>query len=132
MEILIGIAVICGIAIVACCAYCLAAFVWSSTRIETSPQITFNAFRKLYAISPSKWSFSFDNVSYHSDDGWMGIEFKHYIDVIRYRLFKDKVECDKAYLTLTQNEKDFLASVQKDIDDYRRENLREIERLLQK
>jgi len=129
MEILIGIAVICGIAIVT---YCLAAFVWSSTRIETSPQITFNAFRKLYVISPSKWSFSFDNVSYHSDDGWMGIEFKHYIDVIRYRLFKDKVECDKAYLTLTQNEKDFLASVQKDIDAYRERNLNEMRGVLEK
>ena len=129
MEILIGIAVICGIAIVV---YCLAAFVWSSTRIETPPQITFNAFRKLYAISPSKWSFSFDNVSYYADDGWMGIEFKHYIDVIRYRLFKDKVECDKAYLTLTQNEKDFLASVQKDIDTYRERNLNEMKGILEK
>lgn len=129
MEILIGIAVICGIAIVV---YCLAAFVWSSTRIETSPRITFNAFKRLYAISPSKWSFSFDAVSYHSDDGWIHIEFKHYIDVLRYRFLKDKVESDEAYLTLTQNEKDFLASVQKDIDSYRKENLREMERLLQK
>ena len=127
MEILIGIAVICGIAIVV---YCLAAFVWSSTRIETSPQITFNAFRRLYTISPSKWHLSFDNVSYHADDGWMSIEFKHYIDVIRYRFFKDKVESAEAYLTLTQNEKDFLASVQKDIDSYRRENLAELERII--
>ena len=129
MEILIGIAVICGIAVVV---YCLAIFVWSSTRIETSPRITFDAFKKLYAISPSKWSFSFDNVSYHSDEGWLCIEFKHYIDVLRYRFFKDKVESDEAYITLTQNEKDFLASVQKDIDSYRKENLREMERLLQK
>lgn len=130
MEILlIVVAVICGIAIFV---YCLAAFVWSSTRIETSPRITFDAFKKLYAISPSKWSFSFDAVSYHSDDGWIHIEFKHYIDVLRYRFLKDKVESDEAYLTLTQNEKDFLASVQKDIDSYRRENLREMERLLQK
>lgn len=129
MEILIGIVVVCGIAVVV---FCLASFVWSSTRIETSPQITFNAFRRLYAISPSKWSFSFDNVSYRSDEGWICIEFKHYIDVLRYRFFKDKVESDEAYLTLTQNEKDFLASVQRDIDSYRRENLREMERLLQK
>ena len=129
MEILVGIATIGCIWIIV---FCLESFVWSSTRIETYPQITFNAFRKLYAISPSKWSFSFDNVSYHSDDGWMGIEFKHYIDVIRYRLFKDKVECDKAYLTLTQNEKDFLASVQKDIDAYRKENLREMRGILEK
>lgn len=129
MEILIDIAVICGIAIVV---YCLAAFVWSSTRIETSPRITFDAFKKLYAISPSKWSFSFDNVSYHSDEGWIHIEFKHYIDVLRYRFLKDKVESDEAYLTLTQNEKNFLASVQKDIDAYRKDNLCEMERLLQK
>lgn len=129
MEILVGIAAIgCTGMIV----FCVASFVWSSTRIETSPQITFNAFRKLYAISPSKWRLSFDSVSYHADDGWMGIEFKHYVDVIRYRLFKDKVECDKAYLTLTQNEKDFLASVQKDIDAYRKENLREMKRILEK
>lgn len=104
MEILVGIATLGGIGIII---FCIASFVWSSTRIETSPRITFDAFRKLYAISPSKWYLSFDNVSYHADDGWIGIEFKHYIDVIRYRLFKDKVECDKAYLTLTQNEKDF-------------------------
>lgn len=129
MEILVGIATIGGIGVIV---FCLDSFVWSSTRIETSPQITFNAFRKLYAISPSKWRLSFDSVSYRADDGWMGIEFKHYVDVIRYRLFKDKVECDEAYLTLTQNEKDFLASVQKDIDAYRKENLREMERLLQK
>lgn len=129
MEIFIIVAVICGIAIVI---YCLAAFIWSSTRIETSPRITFDAFKKLYAISPSKWSFSFDDVSYHSDEGWICIEFKHYIDVLRYRFLKDKEESDEAYLTLTQNEKNFLASVQKDIDSYREENLREIERLLQK
>lgn len=129
MEILIGIAVICGIAIVV---YCLAAFVWSSTRIETSPRITFNAFRKLYAISPSKWYLCWDNVSYYADDDWMGIEFTHYVDVIRYRLFRDKVECDKAYLTLTQNEKDFLASVQKDIDAYREQNLNEMRGILEK
>jgi len=129
MEILIAVG---AIGCIGLFALCLAAFVWSSTRIETSPRITFDAFKKLYAISPSKWSFSFDNVSYRSDEGWICIEFKHYIDVLRYRFLKDKVESDEAYLTLTQNEKDFLASVQKDIDSYREENLREMERLLQK
>lgn len=129
MEILIAVVAVCCIGLFV---FCLCAFVWSSTRIETSPRITFSAFKKLYAISPSKWSFSFDNVSYHSDERWIHIEFKHYIDVLRYRFFKDKMESDEAYLTLTQNEKDFLASVQKDIDSYRKENLREMERLLQK
>ena len=129
MEILIAVV---AVGCIGLFVFCLASFVWSSTRIETSPRITFDAFKKLYAISPSKWSFSFDAVSYHSDDGWIHIEFKHYIDVLRYRFFKDKMESDNAYLTLTQNEKDFLASVQKDINSYREENLREMERLLQK
>ena len=127
MEILIGAsALVCS----GLFGFCLAAFVWSSTRIETSPRITFDVFKKLYAISPSKWSFSFDNISYHTDEGWIHIEFKHYIDVLRYRFFKDKVESDEAYLTLTQNERDFLASIQKDIDSYRRENLAELERII--
>lgn len=129
MEILIAVVAVSCIGLFV---FCLAAFVWSSTRIETSPRITFDVFKKLYAISPSKWSFSFDAVSYHSDDGWIHIEFKHYIDVLRYRFLKDKAESDEAYLTLTQNEKNFLTSVQKDIDSYRKENLREMERLLQK
>ena len=130
MEILIVIAALVCFGILA---YCFGAFVWSSTKCKTAPCITFSAFKKLYAISPSKWElWSDDNVHYDSDDGRMTIEFKHYIDVLRYRFLKDKVESDEAYLTLTQNEKDFLASVQKDIDSYRKENLCEMERLLQK
>ena len=114
-------------------AYCFGAFVWSSTKCKTAPCITFSAFKKLYAISPSKWEFwSDDNVHYDSDDGRMTIEFKHYIDVLRYRLFRDKVNNNETELTLMQNEKDFISSVQKDIDAYRKDNLCEIERLLQK
>ena len=130
MEILIVVVALVCFGVLA---YCFGAFIWSSTKCKTAPCITFSAFKKLYAISPSKWElWSDDNVHYDSDDGRMTIEFKHYIDVLRYRFLKDKVESDEAYLTLTQNEKDFLASVQKDIDSYRKENLREMERLLQK
>ena len=112
--------------------YCFGAFVWSSTKCKTNPCITFNTFKKLYVISPYKWDFWSDNVQYDSDDGWMTIEFKHYIDVLRYRLFRDKVENNEAELTLMQNEKDFISSVQKDIDSYRKENLCEMERFINK
>lgn len=114
-------------------AYCFEAFVWSSTKYKTAPCITFNAFKKLYVISSDKWSLWDDDVRYYSeDDGWMTIEFKHYIDVLRYRLFRDKIENNEAELTLMQNEKDFISSVQKDIDSYRKENLCEMERLINK
>ena len=127
MEILIGVGafVVFGLFM-----YCISAFVWSSTIIKTSPRITFDAFKKVYAISPTKWSLGFENVDYHGDDGWIYIEFKHYIDVIRYGFFKKKIEKNNEYLEKIQNEKIFLASVQNDIDSYRRENLSEVERLI--
>lgn len=127
MEILITII---GIVIIGLFAYLLASFVWSSTTIKTSPRITFDAFKKVYAISPTKWSLGFENVDYHGDDGWMHIEFKHYIDVIRYSFFKKKIENNKDYLEKMQNEKKLIESLQEDIDSYRKENLSEIERLV--
>lgn len=127
MEILI---IIGAFAIFGLFMYCISAFVWSSVTIKTSPRITFNAFKKVYAISPTKWSLGFEDVDYHGDDGWIHIEFKHYIDVIRYNFFSKKIKNNKDYLTKIQNEKKLIESLQKDIDFYRRENLSEIERLI--
>lgn len=127
MEILITIG---AFAVFGLFMYCISAFVWSSTTIKTSPRITFDAFKKVYAISPTKWSLDCENVDYHGDDEWIHIEFKHYIDVIRYSFFKKKIENSKVYLTKMQNEKKLIESLQKDIDSYRKENLSEIERLV--
>lgn len=110
--------------------YCIFAFVWVGAINKTSPRIIFDAFKKVYAISPTKWSLNFENVGYHSDDRWIYLEFKHYIDVLRYGFFKDKIEREKAYLEKIQNEKEFIASVQGDIDTYRRKNLAELERII--
>ena len=127
MEILIGVG---AFAVFGLFMYCIFAFVWSSSTIKTSPRITFNAFKKLYIISPAKWSLGFEDVGYHGDDGWIYLEFRHYIDVLRYGFFKDKIKRDNDYLEKIQNEKKFLASVQNDIDTYRRENLAELERII--
>lgn len=127
MEILIGVG---AFAVFGLVMYCVFAFVWSSSTIKTSPRITFDAFKKLYIISPVKWKLGFEDVSYHGGDGWIHLEFKYYIDVLRYGFFKDKIERDNDYLEKMQNEKKFLASVQNDIDSYRRENLAELERII--
>ena len=127
MEILIGVG---AFAVFGLFMYCISAFVWSSATIKTSPRITFDAFKKLYVISPAKWKLGFDDVRYYGDDGWIHLEFKHYIDVLRYGFFKDKIERNNEYLEKMQNEKKFLASVQNDIDSYRRENLAELERII--
>lgn len=127
MEILITII---GIVVIGLFVYLLESFVWSSTTIKTAPRITFNAFKKLYVLFPSKWSLDFEDVSYHGDDGWIHIEFKHYIDVIRYNFFKKKIENNKDYLTKMQNEKKLIESLQEDINSYEKENLAELERLI--
>ena len=110
--------------------YYIFAFAWSSTTIKTSPRITFDAFKKVYAISPIKWSLNFEDVNYHGDDGWIHIEFKHYIDVIRYNFFKRKIEKNNDYLERIQNEKKLIESLQEDINSYEKENLAELERLI--
>lgn len=110
--------------------YCVFVLTWLDMIDRTAPRITFCAFKKLYALNPSNWSLYDDKVKYHSDSGYIRIEFKHYIDVIRYGLFKNKVEKNNDYLEKMQNEKIFLASVQNDIDSYRRENLAELERII--
>lgn len=111
--------------------YCIFAFVWSIEIIKTSPRITFDAFKKFYLISPSNWRLCSDgSIEYYVNYEWMDIEFKHYIDVVRYSFFKRKVERDGEYLEKMQNEKKLIESLQKDIDSYRKENLSEIERLI--
>ena len=128
MEILIGIGVFVAFVLLM---YCVFAFVWMGSIDKTAPRISFIAFKKLYLISPSNWRLYFDeSVEYYGDHGWMDIEFKHYIDVLRYGFFKDKIKRDNDYLEKIQNEKKFLASVQNDIDSYRRENLAELERII--
>lgn len=110
--------------------YCISAFVWVDTVNKTSPRITFGAFKKVYLISPSKWELCYESVNYRGENEWIHIEFKHYIDVIKYGFFNKKIKNNKDYLTKIQNEKKLIESLQKDIDSYRKENLSEIERLV--
>lgn len=119
---IIGICLLC---------YFIMALIWKSDIKKTAPQITFSAFKKLYALSPSKWKFGYEEVQYKEDNGWTCIEFKHYIDVIRYGFFKRKIKKNNVYLEKVQNEKEFLASVQNDIESYRQENLSKIKRLVE-
>ena len=56
----------------------------------------------------------------------------HFRDVIRYKLFRNKVEANKEELERIRKEKEFLGYVQNDINTYREENLAEMKRILQK
>ena len=71
---------------------------WLTTIDNNAPRITFNAFKKIYVLSPSKWNFNLDSVTYKRNEGWIHVEFKHYIDVLKYNYFKNKIEKDKLNL----------------------------------
>ena len=109
---------------------------WSSGVSDTAPELTFDAFKKLYALNPSKWKLLSNYVVYYPngdmDDESMVIEFKHFLDAIRYESLRDKLRANRKELERIRKEKEFLGYVQNDINTYREENLAEIKRVLQK
>ena len=109
---------------------------WSSGISSTAPKLTFDAFKKLYVLNPSKWKFFSNYVVYcpngDIDDEPIVIEFKHFLDAKRYESFRDKLETDKEELERIRKEKEFLGYIQNDINIYREENLAEMKRILQK
>ena len=107
---------------------------WSSGIGNTAPKLTFNAFEKLYVLNPSKWKFFSDYVVYCPNDDMDNtfvIEFKHFCDVVRYKIFRDRYEANREELERIRREKEFLEYVQNDINTYREENLAEIKRTLE-
>lgn len=109
---------------------------WSGGVSDTAPELTFDAFKKLYVLNPSKWNFSSNYVVYYPngdmDDEPMVIEFKHFLDAIRYESFRDKLETNRKELERIRKRKEFLGYIQNDINTYREENLAEMKRVLQK
>ena len=107
---------------------------WSSGISNTTPRLTFNAFEKLYVLNPSKWRFFSNYVVYCPNDDMDNtfvIEFKHFCDAVRYKIFRDRLEANKEELERTRKEKEFLRYIQNDINTYREENLAEIKRTLE-
>lgn len=109
---------------------------WSSGVSDTAPELTFDAFKKLYVLNPSKWKFSSNYVVYYPngdmDDESIVIEFKHFLDAKRYESFLDKLKTNRKELERIRKEKEFLGYIQNDINTYREENLAEMKRILQK
>lgn len=100
--------------------------VWIQDKIKTAPTITFNNFKELYQITPDKWCFKLDRVSYNHEP----IEFKSYFDIIKYRRFKKQVEKDDEKSQQIENETLFIKNLQKDIDDYKKKNILEMKKHL--
>ncbi len=132
MKTAIGIGVIVGLG-VAFTLFCMFLFKhmdYALTREyhDDAPTITFEAFKTFYALNPSRWDLWSDYVHYRGDT----VCFKSFIDYLQYQKFHADEDRRITEANKIRNETDFVKALQKDIDDYRKENLREIERLLQK
>ena len=103
-------------------------YAFTRTYHDDAPTITFEAFKTFYALNPSSWDLWSDYVHYRGDI----VCFKSFIDYLQYQKFHADEDRRITEANKIRNETDFVKALQKDIDDYRRENLREIERLLQK
>lgn len=103
-------------------------YAFTRTYHNDAPTITFKAFKTFYALNPSRWDLWSDYVRYKKDV----VCFKSFIDYLQYQKFHADEDRRITEANKIRNETDFVKALQKDIDDYRKENLREMERLLQK
>ncbi len=114
--------------------------IWVLDLSEITPKITFKAFKEVYCLYPSKWVLKDTYVRYCLQlPQYIDIDFKHFHDYLLYCRFKKKIEKDHDYEQQLKNEEILLKNemmlikyLQKDIDDYRRENLNELKRLINK
>lgn len=107
---------------------------WVSDLVKTTPKITFRAFRKVYYLYPSKWVLENTYVRYYPqlDIESIAIDFKYFHDYLLYCRFKRKIEKDHDYEKQLKNEKKLIECLQKDINDYREENLNELNKIINK
>lgn len=93
-----------------------------------APTITFKAFKTFYSLNPSRWDLWSDYVHYRGDI----VCFKSFIDYLQYQKFHADEDRRITEANKIRNETDFVKALQKDIDDYRKENLTELKRLTNK
>lgn len=101
---------------------------FARTYHDDAPTITFRAFKTFYALNPSKWDLWSDYVCYRGNT----VCFKSFIDYLQYQKFHADEDKRITETNKIRNETDFIKSLQKDVDDYRKENLREMKRILEK
>ncbi len=116
--------------------------IWASDWSETTPKITFKAFRKIYCLYPSKWVLRDTYVDYYPKkdynyvpnyiSNYISVDFKHFHDYLLYCKFKEKIKRDRDHEKQLEYEKTFIKYLQKDINDYREENLNELKKLINK
>lgn len=119
---------------------------WKAGICETAPRISYDAFVKWYKVTPKeRWALYDTYVRFYTKKyeyiykySWSGneyhspvcIEFKSYLDVLKYKRLRKKWEIMEKEIEKQENTALLLKSVQEEIENFERENQAEMLRLL--
>ena len=121
-----------GIIIVA--VFIVTYLMWRVDRGKNTPRISFKLFKEMYQLNPEKWSM-YENylyVNYDDNNTSHRVDFNSFIDWLRYGRFRKKIRENKNKQTRYNAEVELVNELQKEIDKYQRENIKEMEIHLEK
>lgn len=121
-----------GIIIVA--VFIVTYLMWRVDRGKNTPRISFKLFKEMYQLNPEKWSM-YENylyVNYDDNNTSHRVDFNSFIDWLRYGRFRKKIRENKNKQTRYNAEVELVNELQKEIDKYQKENIKEMEIHLEK
>ena len=139
ISIIIG-GLVCGII-----SFIVTVIFWETGVYATAPRISYDTFVKWYKVTPKeRWRLEDTYVRFYTKKfsscryTWDGnkyyspvyIEFKSYLDVLKYKKLRKKWEIMEKEMEKQENTALLLKSVQEEIENFERENQAEMLRLL--
>lgn len=120
-----------GIIIVA--VFIVTYLMWRVDRGKNTPRISFKLFKEMYQLNPEKWSM-YENylyVNYDDNNTSHRVDFNSFIDWLRYGRFRKKIRENKNKQTRYNAEVELVNELQKEIDKYQKENIKEVRRSIE-
>ena len=120
-----------GIIIVA--VFIVTYLMWRVDRGKNTPRISFKLFKEMYQLNPEKWSM-YENYLYvnYDDNTSHRVDFNSFINWLRYGRFRKKIKDNKNKQAQYNAEVELVNELQKEIDKYQKENIKEMEIHLEK
>lgn len=120
------------IGIVIVTAFIVTYLLWRVDREKDTPRISFKLFKEMYQLNPEKWSM-YENYLYveYDDNTSHRVDFNNFIDRLRYGRFRIKVRESENKQAQYNAEVELVKELQKEIDKYQKENIKEVRRSIE-
>ena len=119
-----------GIVIVA--VFIVTYLMWRVDRGKNTPRISFKLFKEMYQLNPEKWSM-YENYLYvnYDDNNSQRVDFNSFNDWLRYGRYRKKIKDNKNKQARYNAEVELVNELQKEIDKYQKENIKEVRRSIE-